>query len=719
MTTSRRNFIKTSAGVALVIGATGGLTQLISCKNAAEAAMQVKKIPLTSWVFLAESGDITIYNPAAEMGQGSMTALPVIFAEEMDVDWDKVSVAFSPQDPENYGAPGWGNRKIQMTVGSRTVRSYYSMLRQVGAQARYVLLYSAAAHWQVPIEELSTEPSLVIHENTGKKIGYGDLVPLLKIPESIPEIGAEQLKNPANFRLIGKNIPRTDIAEKVNGSAKFAQDMQLPNALYGVIERGKTHSAKPTLTNETEIRAMDGFVNLVKLDYGIGIIANAIEKALTIKKALKIEWSEVKATGYNSQAAYEKYEKLANGKGKRKEVTNKGNFKKAFKTATKRYTADFKNDYVYHAQMEPLNGVAQVAEDGKSIEIWIGHQQNPSLHKSVAEALNIDPKNVKINLCYLGGGLGRRSTADYLVETCLLAKVVAGRALKMMWTREDDLQYGMYRPLSLQRLQACTDAEGNLTGFAHTIIGDGDRLLASGIKNEYYNIPNQLGELQIVSEGIRLKHWRAVGHGPNKYAIESLIDEVAIDQGKDPVDFRRTLMKDSPRALATLEKAAKMANWEDALPENRAKGVAFLERSGTLSTGICEISLDENTGKIKVHHFWTANDCGVVVQPDNANAQLEGGIIMGMSSVFKEQLTVKNGQVEQSNFHDYQLLRMEDVPDSIENAFIPSSEPPQGIGESGTPLVAAAIANAFAALTGKRLRHLPFTPERVLAVLNS
>ena len=289
----------------------------------------------------------------------------------------------------------------------------------------------------------------------------------------------------------------------------------------------------------------------------------------------------------------------------------------------------------------------------------------------------------------------------------------------MMWTREDDLQYGMYRPLSLQRLQACTDKTGKVTGFSHTIIGDGDRLLASGIKNEFYTIPNQLAEMQIVPEGIRLKHWRAVGHGPNKFAIECMLDEIALDQKKDPVEFRRQLMKDSPRALATLEKAANMAKWGTPLPDGRAKGVAFLERSGTLSTGICEISLDRTTGKMKVHHFWTANDCGVVVQPDNADAQIEGGIIMGLSSVFKEQLTIKNGAAEQSNFHDYQLLRMEDVPDSIENYFIPSIEAPQGVGESGTPLVAGAVANAFAALTGKRLRHLPFTPERVLEALNS
>lgn len=718
MKTSRRKFIKTSTGVALVVGATGGLTQLFSCQNAKEAARELHKTPLTSWVFLDEGGNITIYNPAAEMGQGSMTALPVIFAEEMDADWEKVQVEFSPQDAANYGSPGWGNSTIQMTVGSRTVKTYYTMLRKAGAQARQVLLHSAAAHWEVPVSELSTQPSLVVHEKSGKKISYGDLVSLLKIPDAIPEIAEEDLKSPADFRLIGKDIPRTDIAEKVNGAARFAMDIQLPDALYGVIERGTIHGAKPTLHNESAIRAMDGLVEIVELGYGIGIVAETIGQALAIKKDLQISWTEEKASGFDSQAAYTKYAKLADGNGERKSIVQEGNFKKAFRQAAKTYTIDFKNDYVYHAQMEPLNGVAQMAADGSSIELWIGHQQNPSMHKAVGEAIGIAPENVHINLCYLGGGLGRRSMLDYVTETSLLAKAVAGKPVKMMWTREDDLKYGMYRPLSLQRLQACTDQAGNLTGFSHTIVGDGDRLLASGIKNEFYTIPNQLAEMQIVPEGIRLKHWRAVGHGPNKFAIECMVDEVAHDQGKDPVEFRRTLMNNSPRALATLEKAAEMAKWGDPLPDGRAKGLAFLERSGTLSTGICEISLDQTTGKIKVHHFWTANDCGVVVQPDNASAQIEGGIVMGLSSVFKEQLTIKDGQAEQSNFHDYQLLRIEDVPDSIENYFIPSTEAPQGVGESGTPLVAAAVANAFAALTGKRLRHLPFTPERVLEALN-
>ena len=272
--------------------------------------------------------------------------------------------------------------------------------------------------------------------------------------------------------------------------------------------------------------------------------------------------------------------------------------------------------------------------------------------------------------------------------------------------------------MSLQRLRAGVDRAGRITSFSHLVVGDGGNLVASGVQNDHYNIPNQWAEWRSASHGIRLKHWRSVGHGPNKFAIECTLDEIATDLGKDPVALRRELMAESPRALATLEKAAEMARWGEPAPEGRAKGVAFVEH-GSLGTGICEISVDRTSGQIKVHHFWCALDAGVVVQPDNVIAQMEGGVIMGMSSVLKEQITIVDGRVQQTNFDNYPLLRMQEVPESVEVALLPSREHPQGVGETGTPLVACAIANAFLKLTGRRLRHLPFTPQRVLEALNS
>jgi len=717
---SRREFLKTSGGVALFIGVSGLLPQMIACKNNKEVQKLLKTHQLTAWVKLAEDGQITIYNPAAEMGQGSMTSLPAIFAEEMDADWSKISVEFSPQESEIYGSDKWNpNIKVMLSAGSRVTYGYYSIMRQAGAQARYILMQSAAEHWKVPIVELSTANGEVINNGNGKRISYGELVPYLVMPDNLPEFSESQFKDPKNYRFIGIDQPRIDIPEKVMGTAQFALDIQLPEMLYGVLERGKVHGASPKLNNESEIIALDGVVKLVRFDYAIGVIAETIEQALAAKKRLNITWSGAPASGFNSQDCYSKYEEIASDKSAGKVITDEGDINSAIKSAVKTFSLDFKNDYVYHAQMEPLNAVVQVGKDGNSAEVWVGSQQGFDSKLGIPKYLGIPAKNVKINLQYLGGGFGRRSMTDFVLEGTGLAREVAPRPVKLIWTREDDVSYGAYRPLTLQRLRAAADAQGNITGFSHCVVGDGGNLVASGIGIDYYDIPNKFAEWREVSEGIRLKHWRSVGHAPNKFAIECMIDEIASYFKKDPADFRRILLAKSPRALVTLDKAISMSDWYSSINDNRSKGIAFLERSGTLSTGVCEISVDRTTGKINVHHFWSANDAGIVIQPDNVKAQMEGGIIMGISSVLKEQLTIVNGQVQQSNFSDYQILRMEDIPDSIETAIIESREQPQGVGESGTPLVACAIANAFLKLTGKRLRHLPFTPERVLDALNT
>ncbi|NNE76449.1 MAG: molybdopterin-dependent oxidoreductase, partial [Pricia sp.] len=478
------------------------------------------------------------------------------------------------------------------------------------------------------------------------------------------------------------------------------------------------HGSKPTLTNESEIMAMDGILKLVPFEYAIGIVARTLEQALAAKKQLKVDWSEAQATGFNSQEVYPGYEQIASQEKKGKIISEKGDITSGILTSAKMYSSDFKNDYVYHAQMEPLNAVIQVSEDLKNADVWVGSQQGVDTKLGVPDLLGIPHENVNVHLQYLGGGFGRRSMNDFVEECAILAKEMAPIPVKLIWTREDDVIYGTFRPISLQRLNAGVDAKGNLIAFSHCVVGDGGNLVASGAKNDHYDIPHQFVEWREVSHGVRLKHWRSVGHGPNKFAIECMLDEIALDQNTDPVDFRRKLMANSPRALATLEKVAEISDWQGPSIEGRAKGVAFVEH-GSMGTGVCEISVDRNTGKIKVHRFWVALDAGIIIQPDNVKAQMEGGIIMGMSSVLKEQITFVNGQVQQSNYHDYQLLRMEDVPDSIETALIESSEHPEGVGETATPIVAGAIANAFLRLTGKKLRHLPFTPDRVLDVLNS
>ncbi|MBN3581383.1 xanthine dehydrogenase family protein molybdopterin-binding subunit [Algoriphagus aestuarii] len=718
-TLNRREFLKSSSGIALFIGASGIFPALISCSDSKKIQEQFEKHAITAWVKISEDGQIIIYNPASEMGQGSMTSLPLIFAEEMDADWTKVKVEFSPQESETYGSPGWApGSKMMFTVGSRTTNSYFNTMRTAGAQARAILLHAAAQNWKVPVEELSAENSVVSHNGSDKTITYGELIPYLVAVETMPDVSEVPLKASDKFKLIGKEIPRTEIPSKVDGTAQFAIDVRLPDMVYGVLERGNLHGAKPTLLNESEILGMEGVIKVVPYDYAIDVIASKLEQALKAKSQLKIDWSSSDASGFNSEEIYQEYEKIAAQNQAGEVITEEGDVSNALRNASKVYQADYKNDYVYHAQLEPLNAVIQVSEDLQNAEVWVGSQQGMDTKLGVPGVLGIPPENVNVHLQYLGGGFGRRSLSDFVEECAVLAKEVAPKPVKLIWTREDDLRYGTYRPMSLQRIKASVDSSGNINAFSHTVVGDGGNLVASGIQNDHYAIPNQFADWRSTTHGIRLKHWRSVGHGPNKFAIESMLDQIAYDQKMDPVDLRRKLMANSPRALATLEKAVEISNWSQPSPEGYAKGISFVEH-GSLGTGVCEIFLNKETGEIKVNRVWIALDAGTIIQPDNVKAQMEGGIIMGISSALKERISVVNGQIQQSNFNDYSLLRMQDSPDIIETVLIPSGETPQGVGETATPMVAGAIANAFLQLTGKHLRHMPFTPERVLEALDS
>lgn len=716
---SRRKFLGLGAGVTFIVTSSLIVPKvLLGNKDENRSAHNDEELKVTAWVHLGTDGKITIYNPAAEMGQGSMTALAVIIAEEMDADWSNVHIEHSPVESDIYGA-SWGGRGggSMITVGSRTVASYFNMLRQAGAQARYVLLKNAAEKLSVPINELSTKPSYVIHSKSNRSLSYGEIASFAHEIADIPEITDAKLKDPDSFRLIGKIIPRFDIPEKVDGSAKYSIDIQVPGMVYGFISRSPVNGSKPNLLNEEDIRDMDGITDIIKLDHGIGIISNTVESGLKAKDTLQIQWSKgAKAETHTSEEAYTDYAEKAESQTSGDILTDEGDINSSLENGVKTYSADYKNDYIYHAQMEPLNAVVSVARDGLSAEAWIGTQAPSSARSTVARTLGIDVSRVNFKRLYLGGGFGRRSNPDYVQEATLLSKAVK-KPVKLIWTREDDIQYGMFRPMSLQRMQASVDKSGNITGWRHTIVGTGNRLLSSGASTQYYSFPNQRIELRGIDHGVRTKHWRAVGHGANKFAIEAFIDEIASDQHVDPLEFRLKLMSKYPRAQKVLRTAAEMANWGSEVKDGRGKGIAFAERSSSLAACVCEISIDHESGKIKVHHIWASLDSGVVVQPDNVIAQMEGGLIMGLSSILMESITFRKGKVQQSNYDDYPIIRIADAPERIEVKLIPSTERPTGIGESAIPIIGGAIANAFGNLTGKRLRHLPFTPEKVLEVL--
>ena len=718
---SRRCFIAGTGGLTFMISTGGFLIESMASGTENSESNQSFGKEITVWVKINSEGIITILNPSAEMGQGSMTALAVLIAEELDADWSMVRVEQSPIDPKIYGRPGWGGRGNHMiTVGSMTVSGYFMPLRQAGAQARYVLLKNAAMNWKVPLSELKTEPNMVIHRATNRRMSYGEIASFAKTVRDIPEIPEMNLKRPEEFRLIGKIVPRIDIPEKVDGSALYSMDVIVPNMLYATILRTPVNGNRPKNFNEKEIRSMTGIQETVLLKHGVAILGKRYEDLLLAKRSLKVNWSQgSNAEMFSSEKVFEEYRRVADSRKKSGHVLiQKGDTSSVLKKADRTYSADFLSDHVYHAQMEPLNAVVAVNSAGDGAEIWAGTQSPTGAIKEVAKLLGTSPPNIKLHPCLLGGGFGRRTMSDFIVEAAELSKAVRN-PVKLIWSREDDLQYGAFRPMCLQRLDAGLDVDGNLIAWQHSIIGDGRRLLSSGAKIPYYEIPNQHIEIIGLNHGVRLKHWRAVGHGFTKFAIEAFLDEIAVSEGIDSYQFHRKVMRNSPRALKVLETAADLAGWGEIPSEGHAFGISFAERSGSMAACVAEVSLERSSGKILVHRIWSALDAGIIVQPDNAVAQMESAIIYGLSSVLSERVTFKQGKVQQSNFHDYQVMRMADAPEEIHVKLIDSNESPTGIGEAGLPITGGAVANAVAALTGIRLRHLPFTPERVKKAIES
>lgn len=710
-TISRRKFLVATGGATIFVSGYYFMPKLFGMEGIASLDGELIEKKIDVWVRLMSDDRVIIYTPAAEMGQGSMTSVPVILAEEMDADWSKVTILSSPVDAEKYGV-GWyrGGTKNMVTAGSRTIRSYYQPMREAGARIRKALLHNAAQKWQVGIDELSTEPGSVVHAKSNRKMTYGEIAAFGNF-DVLPAASDIALKDPKDFRLIGKVLPRYEIPSKTNGAALYGLDVQLPGMLYGFINRSPVHGSKPELTNEAEITSLEGIHSVVNLDHGIGVISSNMEAGLKAKRQMQIRWSDAPAAAHNSADDLAMY----SPQGAAEE--NKEGDPGAMGTANKIYEAVFTNAYVYHAQMEPLNAVVSISSDQKKAELWIGSQAPDAAQAAVAKVLGIDQKDVEVHQLFLGGGFGRRSLTGYAEECAILARNV-GSPVKLIWTREDDVGYGAFRPQVKHFLKAGLDKDGKINSWEHTAVGPGGGLSEGGASISHYDIPNLRFSRKDVDHGIRTKHWRGVGHGPNKFAIETFIDQIARSQNKDPFLYRREMMQGNERARNVLDRVAELSNW-DPIPKNdMAMGIAFADRD-SFSCGVARISLNRETGEIRVHDYWCALDAGVVVQPDNAVAQVEGAVMMGISSSLKEQLSFKAGKVVQSNFHDYPILRMSEAPKSVTVDFIHSDAAPEGLGEAGLPAVGGAIASAFAALTGKYLRDMPFTPERVLQVLNS
>lgn len=678
-------------------------------------------IPLSPWVRIMPDGNITILT-VTEMGQGSGTSIPLMIAEEMDADWDKVVLEWAPSQPELYGWPDRSGQRVMTITGSRAVMMYWDDLRTAGAQVRKVLIANAAEHWGVDPTTLKTEPSVVVDPKSGRQLSYGEIAAFGKVPATLPSIDKSELKTRKDFRLIGRAVPRRDLPLKVNGSAQYSIDVRLPGMVYASSLHSPVHGNSPESWNDAAIKAMPGVLATVKLPNGIGIVAESFPQAMAARRGLRVKWSKNKVDGLDSEKALENYAAIhADSAAAVKIVDARGDIKAAFVGAAKVYKAEYRSDYTYHAQMEPLNAVARFNDAGDKVEVWDGSQDLGRSRDLIARTLGFKPDQVNVHQCYLGGGFGRRSLADYAVEAALLARE-AKRPVKLVWTREEDIAHGMFRPMTFQCLEAAIDSSGKVTGWNHCVVGDdgGVGLVASGMRtSSYYALPNQHLELRNVEQGIRIKHWRAVAHNFNLFAIESMVDEMAADQDVDPIEFRLQRMSITPKARRCIETVARMSDWAAKRPEGRVLGLAMSERSGSLGACVVEASLDRKVGAIRVHKVWVAADGGIIVQPEASKANVESGIVYGLSSALHERVTIRDGVVEQSNFDDYSVMRMSDMPEEMHVSFIDSDGHPTGLGEISNPAMAPAIASAFRRLTDKRLYHMPFTRDRVLAALKA
>ncbi len=717
---SRRSFLLSSgaAAIAVSFGSFDGVLP-------ADAAAPFKP---SAWVFIDGDGAVTIMSPAVEMGQGTMTALPACLAEDLDVDWTRVRVETAPDDESVYGNPKFLN--LMVTVASKATEGYYEKMRLAGAQARRILLVNAARTWNVPAAELTTEPGTVVHAKSGRRIAYGELVKSATLPDPLPEVTAADLKPLSQCRYIGGDLARVDIAAKVSGKAVYGIDTQLPNMRYASVLHPPVQGEKPESVDDAAAKAVKGVIAVISLPHGVAVVADTLEASMKGKAALKVTWSTTSpARSHSNDSLVADYLKIARDWSHPSvDMLSHGEPAEAIAKAAKVITADFASDHVAHCCMEPLNATALV--EGDKVRLWTSNQSVIDMKLAGSIAGGTKPDHVKVERPFLGGGFGRRTDWDVALEAVILAKGMPGTPVKVIWSREDDVTGDMWRPLAVQRIEAGLDDKGAIVGWRHRIVAAsylargipplfeklGGRDLVSASGGDFrYAVPAQFVDYVRVQSGFEVGAWRGIAAGYTKFAIETVIDEIAQAQGVDPLDLRIALLKEHPRAIAVLQAVAEMSKWRQTPPPGRALGLAYSDALETFTAAVAEISLDSTSGQIKVHHVWAAVDPGVAVQPKNIVAQMEGAILFGLGAALKEQITLKNGEPQQANFDRYSVMRMSEVP-PIDVKVISTDNPPTGIGEAGVPVVAPAIANAVARLTGKRLRMLPMSPDRVSMV---
>ena len=687
---NRRDFLKT--------GATGVAGLTLSFAAPARLGAQTAVARLNGYVHIGADDSITFVSAKSEMGQGPLTSLSQILAEELDCDWKKIRTEMAPVDPKLYGP-------LQGTFGSLSVRTSWQPLRAAGASAREMLVEAAAQKWGVDKSQCRAENGVVIHGN--QRATYGSLAEAAA-KLSVPATPA--LKNYSQYRYIGKSLKRLDTPLKVNGSAVFGIDAKVPGMQYAVVAKCPVFGGKVASFDATKAKAVPGVKQVVPISSGVAVVADNTWNAMEGRKALQIQWDEGPVAKWSTPGIRQMFADLVAKPGA---VARKaGDAEAAHSSAAKTIEAVYEAPYLCHAPMEPMNATAHVRAD--SCDVWAATQIQTAARAKAAQITGLPPEKVQIHTLFLGGGFGRRGGDDFIADAVEVSKAIGG-PVKLTWSREDDMQHDLYRPASLTTFKGGLDAQGNPVAFLSRTacpsfagMQNGvDRAAVEGIADLVYDVPNLQVEYHQGEPGIPTTYWRSVGYSQNTFFTEGFVDELAHAAGKDPFEFRRALLAKTPRAKAVLELAAEKAGWGKPLPAGRARGISLVNNIGSFNAQVAEVSIEK--GKPKVHRVVCAVDCGEVINPAILEQQIQSGIVYGLSAL-KFAITLDRGRVQQQNFNTYDPLRMDEMP-AIEVYIVPSHAAPGGIGEASTPTAAPAVMNALFALTGKRLRKLPVRSE--------
>lgn len=714
---SRRRFLQGGAGLTLGFCLPGlAATADASAKAGTSATAGFEP---NAFLRIGTDNTVTVIAKHLEMGQGTHTGLATIVAEELDADWQSVKVEGAPADARRYNNLAWG--PAQGTGGSSAIANSWEQLRQAGATGRAMLVAAAARRWQVGAADIVVRDGVVSHPASGRKASFGELAADAargKVPTAV------RLKDPAEFRLIGRQASRRDSKAKTDGSARFTQDVFLPGMLVAVVAHPPTFGATVKSFDAGKAKAVKGVVDVVRIPQGVAVLATDTWSAKLGRDALSVDWDESAAFKLGTDEILARYQALAKTPGA--VATQVGEFEKARAGAARVVSAAYDFPYLAHAAMEPMNCVIRLGADG--CEVWNGEQMQTVDQHALATLFGLRPEQVKINMLFAGGSFGRRASkdSDYIMEAAQIVKAIDGKApVKLVWLREDDMRGGYYRPLFHHALEAAIDGQGRLVGWRHRLVGQSilagspfagmvkngiDAVSVEGASTLPYAIPNLQVELHTPTDiPVPVLWWRSVGSSHTAFSTEAFLDEVSGAMGQDPLALRLQLLAGHPRHAAVLKLAADKGGWGTPLEaragERRGRGIAVHESFKSIVAHVAEVTV-AGDGSLKVDRVVCAVDCGTVVNPDNVRSQLEGSVGFALGAMLHEAITLKDGRVEQGNFDTFPLLRINEMP-RVEVHMVPSNAAPTGIGEPGVPSVAPAVANAIAAATGKRLRRLP------------